>query len=124
MGGVEILQQPACAGEDAAGVETDAAGVGVCQGYGGVGEGGEEGLCEWVEGHWGEYVCDDGSGDNGGEGMCGEEDWGHVALSGEPCLVVNREKGAWDAFVEFSVKVAWFATDDVLVCKECKVFPC
>lgn len=38
--------------------------------------------------------------------MCGEEDWGHVALSGESCLVVNREKGARDAFVEFSFMVA------------------
>ena len=67
-------------------------------GYRGVGEGGEEGLCEWFEGHRGEYVCDDGSGDYGGEGVCGEEDWGDVALSGQPCDVVKRGKGALDAF--------------------------
>lgn len=108
MGWVEILQQPACAGEDAAGVEAYAAGVGVCEGYGGVGEGGEEGVCEWVEGHRGEYVRDDRSGDNGGEGVRGEEDWGHVALSGESCLVVNG-KGM---------------ERDVRVCKECKVPRC
>lgn len=82
VGGVEILQQPARAGEDAVGVEAYAAGVDAYWGYRGVGEGGEEGVCEWFEGHWGEHVCDDGSGDYGGEGVCGEEDWGDVAVSG------------------------------------------
>ena len=41
--------------------------------------------------------------------MCGEEDWGHVALSGESCLVVRSRLPAMD---------------DVLVCRECKVSPC
>lgn len=82
MGGVEILQQPARAGEDAISVETHAASVDADSGYRGIGEGGKEGVYQWLEGHRGEYVCDDGSGDNGGEGVCGEEDWGDVALSG------------------------------------------
>ena len=56
--------------------------------------------------------------------MCGEEDWGDVALSGESCLVVNGEKGVRDAFEEFNFKVAWLAMGDVRVCKECKVSPC
>lgn len=97
MGGVEVLQQPARAGEDAPGVEADAAGVDVGGGYRGVGEGGEEGVREWVSGDRGEHVRDDGPGDDGGEGVCGEEDWGDVALSGESGLVVKGGEGARDA---------------------------
>lgn len=90
VGRVEVLQREAGAGEDAVGVEADPAGVGVGGGYGGVGQGGAEGVCEWVAGHRGEHVCDDGPGDHGGKGVRGEEDWGHVAVSGKSCLVVRK----------------------------------
>lgn len=80
MGRVEVLQFATGAGEDAVGVEAEAAGVDVFGGSGGDFEGGEEGVCEGDEGGWGGDVRDDGSGDHGGEGVCGEEDWGHGAV--------------------------------------------
>lgn len=82
MGRIEILQREARAGEDAVGVEADAAGVDARDGYRGVGQGPAEGVCGWVEGDRGEHVRDDGSGHHGGEGVCGQEDWRDVALSG------------------------------------------
>ena len=32
--------------------------------------------------------------------MCGEEDWGNVAVSGQSRLMVTEEKGPRDAFEE------------------------
>ncbi len=88
--------------------------MGVCGGYCGVGKGGAERVCEWVEGDRGEHVCDDGQGDYGSEGVCGEEDWRDAALSGESCLVVRMGKGERDAFEEFGANVACFALGNVL----------
>ena len=80
MGGPEILQQRAGAVEAGHGEQADAEDLDGGGRVGVVGEGGEEWVCEGVEGGGGVFVCQYGSGGVGGEGVFGEGGGGDGAL--------------------------------------------
>lgn len=90
MVGVEVLEFGTGAEQDVDGVEAEEEGVGRAQGVGDdcKGEGGTLGKGDDAAG--GVLVCEYGSRRVGGEGVCGEEDWRHVTLSGAIA------SGAWE----------------------------
>ena len=56
--------------------------------------------------------------------MCGEEDWGNVALSGQSCLVVKRKTGQEMHLRSLVLALPGLHWVVSRVCKEWKISPC